>query len=848
MFNLDKSIAVWRRRYEHDRAFLAEDIRELEQHVRDNVQALVVEGRGEEDAFLTVMQEMGEPDDVHKAYRNVLLGKLKRTHTITDYLSSEVAMFRNYLKIAFRNLLRQKVLTSINVAGLSIGVACCLLLFLYIEHEWAYDRFHVDAGRIFRVVVEETHPDGSKQQNSDTSLLLGPALEQSFPGIQASVRLRRADATVVADGFSASEKVLFADATFFDVFSFRLLQGNPATALNRPDQVVITEDVARTYFGRENAIGRLLTVRFKEDERTYRVSAVAAAVSEPSSIDFRIVLPLDEVRYSFSSGLFRTFAFISWEMHLAQTYVRLGDPASAAQIEKQLPAWTKQKYEDEGAHLRLWFQPLQDVHHRPEIQGGLVPPRDPRYTYILAGIALLILAVAGINFTLLGLGQSVGRTREVGIRKAFGAGAKQVRAQFWGEAVLHSMFAVAFGVILATLLLPVFNRLTEQSLQITLVDPYLWAVLAGLILLIGLVAGGYPAFVLSHLQPSSVFRGIGPNQTRGLLRQVLVTLQFAISISLVAVVFAMARQVDFMLSQDQGFTSEPIVYVQLGNSSSENLQVYEPFRHEALRLPAVSSVSGALNSYSHTGFEIALQPSSGTPLLAYMNVVDYNYPESMGLKLKEGRSFRPGEKDVLLVNEAFLRALGWASAVGRSMPVVEDNMFYETLEGTTIVGVVKDYHFQSFREAIKPVILAPRFVMDGGVMLALVRLEPGKVAEGLSGLEQAWKRVAPGEPFQYDLLSDRMREAYAPEERWQALIGAAALMALLIACCGTFGLVTLAVSRRTKEIGIRKVLGASAPSIVTLLSKDFLKLVFIAFILAVPVAYFAMSRWLQDFA
>ncbi len=502
-----------------------------------------------------------------------------------------------------------------------------------------------------------------------------------------------------------------------------------------------------------------------------------------------------------------------------------------------------QHYGDEAAGTRLQVQPLTDIHLSPEVAGGLTPASNPTYSYVLAGIALLVLLIACINFMILSLGRSAGRALEVGIRKAAGAQRGQLRGQFFGEAILTSTLALIVGVVLAMLLLPAFNELSGRELSLDLFGSVkTWLALIGIVLLAGLVAGGYPAIVLSRFEPATALRGRSTLGSRNWFTRSLMVGQFALSIVFITGLLIMTQQLDFMKSADLGFNEEQVILIRT-SSTMEGERIYEPFKNRISRYAAVQSVTGSFFGFGSSGMPLTLQLDDGSEIKAFKNPVDVNFLETMQIDLLRGRDFSAtGTRNAVLVNETLAHVLGEQFALGETLPAEGD------VGERPVIGVVEDFHFRSLRHETQPLVLVPHEAVGGGVMAIAARIRPGNLSQTLSLLEETWHQVASGVPFGYAFLDEVVDQQYREAERWRTIVGYAAILALLIACSGLFGMAALTAQQRTKEIGIRKVLGASVPSIVMLLSKDFLKLVAVAFVIAVPLAYWAMSRWLQNFA
>ena len=780
-------------------------------------------------------------------------------------------MLKNYLKIAFRTLRKQKVVSAVTIGSLAVGLACCLLLFLYVEREWTYDRFHADADRIYRVVGVEVLPSGEHVRTASGKVGTGPALAEAFPEIEEVVRFTRRDVSITVGPNTFEERVTLADSSALAVFDgFRLRHGGAQTALDDPSSVVLSVEAAQRYFGTDQALGRHLRIAFEEEALEATVTGVVEAPSSGSSIPFEIVLPFDNLEKEFSA---QVWSMISADLPLARTYVRLSETADVEALERRMAALMETRAEGEpkvvvsGQNKTLGYrlQPLTAVHLDPSVKSGLAPTSNPAYSYTLSGIALLVLLLACINFMTLSLGRSAGRAREVGIRKTVGAQREQVAFQFWGEALLTTALALVLGVALTSGMLPLFNRLTGQELQLGLLDgPVLWVALAGLVAVVGLVAGGYPALVLSRFDPVPVLRGHGGGHLGGgsRLAQALVVVQFALSVALVAGALVMAKQLGYLTKNSLHVDAAQVVRISAGAKAAgtdsydaDDPTFYDRFRHEALRQGHVEAVAGASISFPGNAMPNNLRLGDTASVRVHMNGVSENFLQVMEVGLVAGRGFESGasaSRQPALVNRALVRAMGWPSAeaaLGQELPLEIRLGRGGVAEATEIVGVVEDFAFLTLHEEIAPLVLVPLAQMPHPAEAVFVRFPAERTGEVLASLEEVWRAMAPASvPFAYEFLDEIVRRQYEAERQWQALVRYAAVLALLVSCAGLFGLALLAVRRREKEIGIRKVLGASAAGVVALVARQFALLVAAGFVLAVPLAWLGARRWLQTFA
>ena len=746
-------------------------------------------------------------------------------------------MLKNHIVIALRHLFGNKGYFFINTLGLSTGIACCLLIFLFVRHEWTYDAFHEKSDRIYRIVLGGTGYDGEPYLWANTPLPLAAAFKQQYPGVEQTVRIRNASGSEIRIGNDTyrEEHVLYSDPSIFSVFSFPMIEGDPGTVLNELNSVVISRSAAEKYFGTESPLGRQLTIRGEP----FAVTGVAENTPVNSSIRFDFLLPFDKM---FAIDDWVKQAIGNWNFSVTSTYVELSDPERASLLEDQLPGFVESHFSQMGSPY-LALQPIPDMHLNQEVGSGLGPTSDPDRSYILICTALLVLFIACVNFMNLAVCRSSSRAKEVGLRKVFGAQKTQITGQFLGETAVLSCFALVFGVILAHLFLPVFNMLAGTSLVLDyLSNGFTLAALLALTGLVALVSGSYPALVLSRFNPVAVFRHQlqigGPN----LVIRGLMVVQFGLSALLVVSILVMTRQLDFVRTGDLGFNKENVVVIPTGPNSI-SVDVY---RSRIQSYEDVVQVSGTSNTFGRGLGQAAYTNKDGSKLEAYMFTVDYDYLQTLELNLVSGRDFSRefgnDEAGSCIINEAAARKMEWDDPIGRTLP-----------HGYTVVGVVEDYHFQSMHQEIEPVILSmnPTSIGDevlGGFSFFLVRVSGRDLPATMDLLRAAWIETAPEAPFEYFFLEDDIARFYQNENNLARIFSYSAVFALLIACLGVYGLVSLEVARRTREVGIRKVMGAAVSDIVALLSRQFVYLVVIANVLAWPAAWWLMNEWLADFA
>ncbi len=735
-------------------------------------------------------------------------------------------MLRNYLIVAYRNLMRHKVYSLINVAGLSIGIAFCILTFLYVRHEWSFDAFHDKADRIYRVYTETRFG-----QSGMTPDPLGPALEAAFPDIRA-VRIGGGASSVKEGDRSLGRSIYFADPTILEVFTFPLLKGDPATVLEDPYSLVITDAAARKYFGDEDPIGKVLSVDLVGLRRVVRdlvITGIAKTIPKNSSIRFDFLAPFA------ARGEPR-----NWRHYNIATYVLLSEHVWPVDLEEQFPGLVETWF-GEDAETKVGLQPLLEVHFNRGGRGPK-PVSDPVYAYVLIGMSLMVLVIACVNFMTLAVGRSFSRDREVAMRRVSGASRTQLTQQFLGESMLLSVMALITGVVLAELLLPAFNNLVGMDLALRdQTDGAGLAFLVGLSAAVGLAAGGYPAFVLSGFQPVVVLGGRHRFGATSLFARAFVVIQLAISACVVVSALLMVRQLEYLKTKPLGFDSEHVLRIPIWNLWQRDSGHVDVYRNELMRYHTVMGITTTTHALSNRTRYIGNVEYQGEQFDVELLDVGDEFLKTMGFSLLEGADFDPRSTDSrasIVVNEELVRRLGWKTpVVGRKLRVEERDV--------AVIGVVQDFHVRSLHHRIGPAVL--RLATLGWGML-FVRIRAENIPATLAFLKEKWREVAPGLEFQTSFLEDEVNGQYKTEDRLNRVLQLSALLAVFIACLGAFGLTALAVARRTREIGIRKVLGARVFGIVSLLSRDFVKLVLIASLIAFPVAYYATEQWLRDFA
>ena len=759
-------------------------------------------------------------------------------------------MLQNYLKIAWRSLRTQRVYTLLNLLGLTVGMAGGLLIFLFIRHHLTTDRHHSRFDRIYRAVIDLHLEDGSVEYYPEAPLPMAKTLRQEYPQVEQAAFViinksmtlsinRQHEASPVR--FLEHEKTALAEEQLFRIFDFQWLSGNPKTALHEPNTVVLTESSAKRYFGEPNPVGRTLTLNHKV---TATVTGVVADPIQPTDNRIGLYISMPTLRQ-----LDPEYNQDEWGQLIStnRLYFTTKDagPATAQRIEASLPALSK-KHFGEMAHIfQFHIQPLADIHFDTQRTGGVI---RPSLLWSLALIGGFLVLIACVNFVNLATAQAFRRSKEVGIRKTLGSSRPQLAKQFLLETSLIVLLATAMAMLLAWLTLPVFNNWVHLRLTFN-ADGQLVLFIAGLMLLVVLLAGGYPAFVLSGFSPNLALRRLGGTLPikRGnsfSLRQGLVVLQFVICQALLVGALVVMRQVHFIRQTDLGYKGDNVLIINLPN---HDRQVWEALKNNLRQYPDIKSVtlqyrppsSKAMNGGSFKfGAKADWQPYPIRERLA-----DAGYLETYNLTLIAGRNIVPGDSiREYVINETLARKLGYKNPhaiLGKPM------QYYLSNVALPIVGVVKDFHLKSLHEAIAPCFIAsfPNMYQQAGI-----RLSGSHPEQTLARIRQVWQKLYPTDVFEYEYLNDQLAQFYETETTISQLVNAFSVIAMLICGLGLYGLVAFTVGQRTKEIGIRKVLGASVSGIVVLLSRDFLKLVAVAVLLASPIAWYAMTRWLEAFA
>ena len=754
-------------------------------------------------------------------------------------------MFKNYFKIAVRNIMRNKVFSFINIFGLAAGMACSLLIFLFVKDELSYDKFNKDSGNIYRVVKDFVNEDGAQVPDATTPLALAIAMQKEIPEVTCATRAF-SNPDFGQDFFIKyndrkfnEQKIFFVDSNFFNVFTFSFIKGNAQNVFKDVNSLVITESVAKKYFGNENPIGKILHAdQFLGD---LAVSGVIKDIPLNSHFHFDFAIPLNKLGGDKD---------IDWGWYGFYTYAKVKPHTDIAAFTKKIQA-IYQRNDSAGKNI-YYTQPLTSIHLTSNLKSEIEPNGNKLYVYIFSIIAIFIILIAGINYVNLATAKASIRAKEVGIRKVIGASKSSLINQFLTESVITCLVASLLAIIIAQLLLPAVNIITQK--QLTFInDPSVLKYILGAALCIGIVAGLFPAIYLSSFKPIMVLKGLKVNHEHTLsLRKILVVVQFTISIVLIIGALVVAQQVHFMQSTNLGLNKDQVVIVK--NEATLSDADKDAFGNAALEISGVKKIAmsdGVLGGQNWT-MNLHLQGSQNSQLVNFLSVND-DFLDVLGIQLKEGRSFSAkfatdiktnprGNQSNEIIGSIILNETA-VKELGIKEPAVGKNIFLGQ-NYLRVIGVVKDFHFTSFRTTVKPFAFIDNPRRMGNFT---IKLSTNNIKATLGELENTWNKFSE-RPFEYFFLDDTYAKLYQSEIHFEQIFTSLVILGIIIACLGLFGLATFAAQQRVKEIGIRKVLGASVNEIVSLLSKDFLKLVFIALVISIPIAWFFMNRWLQNYA
>jgi len=753
-------------------------------------------------------------------------------------------MLINYFKIAFRNLKKHKLFSLVNIAGLALGLAAFWMIILFVADELSYDRYHKNADRIFRVVHSATW-DGGHFNLAPTAVPFGPALKNDYPEIESFARIDQEGGGVLQFGDKQikAEDIFFADSSMFSMFSYRFLLGDPTNALTKPQSIVLTKSLAIALFGSpEEAMGKMLSI---DNRQNNQVTAVIGEIPANSHLHFRA---LRSFPTNYTDG---------WHNFYVYTYVMLHNSDDLKRVQNQLSSFYDKYLKREGEKIdyQMQLQPLTSIHLRSDLDYEIAVTGKIRTVYIFSVIAILILVIASINYMNLSTARSSVRVKEIGVRKVMGSGIGQLTRMFLAESVLFTLIAAGIALIIVRTGLPAFNALSGKSLS-------LWrfglfnslATLALFSVLIGIISGLYPALFLSRFAVIPALKGkVGARFSGILLRKSLVTFQFVIAIILIAGSMLIYQQLHYVLHRDLGFNKNQVLSMHLQNHELRNR--IPALKERLLQNPLIEAVASASNPIGNNnigsnGYFFEQSGQIATTSTTVQNfMIDPDYLHTMQIKLAAGRNFSeafPADQfNSVMVNETLVKQLGWKDPIGKKV------QYFKSQNGdrgeAIVIGVVKDFNIYSLQHKIEPLLLTMPPV-DNEKDNLYVRISKANTSAGIRYLEQTFRQFDSSNPFEYHFLDQNFADQYVAEQKQEKILFVFTTLAIVIACLGLFGLISFTAEQRTKEIGVRKVLGASIKDIVVLLSKDFLKLVTVAALVSFPIAWFAMNKWLEDFA
>ncbi|HLK31213.1 MAG TPA: ABC transporter permease [Puia sp.] len=753
-------------------------------------------------------------------------------------------MFRNYFTTALRNLFRNKIYSLINILGLTLGLAAAMLIMLYVKDETSFDHFHAKVNNIYRIVTKEIDVDGSvKRIDGNTGIFQGPRFASNVSGIQSFARIQETYQDIQKGTEVQSQQIYYVDSNFLSMFSFPVVSGNPKTALLQPNSLVISEEIAKKQFGNDDALNKIIMVKDQEKFVPYTVTAVTKKCPQNSSIKFDMLMPIKIAKEDAADNT-------NWFNFFLNTFVVVAPntniKSAEAQMQKVYESDAKEtikmmadKYDFKGKQF-FFLQPFTDMHLSKDLpaSNGLTDASNPVYSYILTGIAIFILLIACINFINLTIARSIKRAKEIGIRKVVGGDRKQLIMQFLGESFILCFIAFAFALLIVQLILPVFNQLANKSLALSyLFDAKLITGYLILFLLTGLLAGFYPALVLSNYNPVQTLYSRFKLGGKNYLQKSLVVLQFSLASFLIIATFTIFSQFNYLTTEKLGYDDSNLIMINKSNIKQNELAV---LKNELLKNPSIINIAprnggswgtiAKVNGDSSIQFDYELTDESFIPLLKIPVIQGRNF----------SADFPSDSTQSVIVNEAFVKQAGWKNPIGQ-----EVNFWYRNNEKYKVIGVVKDYHYESLNQKIGPELFSAK--TNNRLGMVFIKIKPNSEASSLQHIQKIFKSLFPYVPYSYKFKDQENFKNYEAEGKWKQIMLFSAILTIFISCIGLFGLSVLSAEKRTKEIGIRKVLGASVGGVVTILSKDFLKLVLIALVISIPLAWMAANKWLENY-
>jgi len=776
-------------------------------------------------------------------------------------------MFKNYLKIAFRNLKKNKLDSFISLSGLAIGLASCIILIMYVRFEWSYDNFHENRDSLYRLTEQTTDPRSDKIRKSTIhSYPQTIALAEELPEIESVIKISGGSAEFFKDGKYILEKIKYTDPEFLKHFTFPLIYGDSKSSLNNIDNIIISESSAIKYFGKADVLGESLTIRLRDKPQNFTITGVAQDAPLNSSVQFEFLIPFENMINSAPAEDQKMFRE-NWYIGFLETWITLKKGTSKEDLEAKFPAFLERHYGNEWIdrnQIKYGLQPLSEVYFNEEYASGITQSTDKTYSLILGSIAVVILIIAGFNFMSLTLSRSTSRFHEIGIRKTVGAIRHQIKFQIIGEIFLTCLIAIGAGVFLAELFSPIANVIFRKELDLSLLsDPILWIAIFVLLIVLTFITSLYPALLISGKNAISLFSKKTSAKEIPSIIKVFIVAQFGLAITLLIGTYIMRSQINFLLDKDLGFNPENVIAVKIKNELQNGKELGRLYSQEVSRISGVRSTSltaGKYRDYSEFGVvDMGMAQLMSATTISQLGdgipseAIDEQYLETMDIELLNGSNFSKTSNSFasneIIINKAFADAMEWDNPIGKILDDKPENQgWVGPFDGKKVIGVVENYHFKSLYEPLKPMILQHIDATDRNPGTILIRISSDNTSETLSKIESLWNDIFEEESFSFAFMDDMVQQQYNEEIRWNRIIGIASVISIILACFGLFGLSALTTQRRIKEIGIRKIFGASLEQILLLVSKDFIILIAIGFSISIPLVWYLSNVWLTEFS
>ncbi len=775
-------------------------------------------------------------------------------------------MHWNYVKIAWRNIRKHKLDSFISLTGLSVGLACCILLLMYIQFEWSYDSFHENRDSMYRVVKEYQY---SNQENIEKTLtqpyVQSFALKEDFPEIETIVNISRITGKVLSGSKFIDELLYTVDHEFLTIFTFPLLHGNSETALLNTNSIVLTKASAVKYFGKTDVLGETLTIRLLDEARNYTITGVTEDIPLNSSLTFDFLLPFENYFRNETPERAERYRE-NWYLGFVESWIVLNPHTPPEQLEDKFPAFLQKHFDNsfiERQNAQLSLQAFTGSYFDESIRSYYTTSSNKTYMLIIGTIAIIILVIAGINFMTLTLSRASSRFHEIGIRKTIGAARHQIQSQIVGEVFVTCTIAILIGLLLVEIAAPYTGFIFNKELNLSLFnDPGLWIGILALLTVLTLITSMYPAIIIASKKTVSLFSGYTFAQKTPPVVKGLLIIQFGVSITLMIGTYVLQQQLGYLLEKDLGYNPENVVAIQIDPEVSNAKKLATLFAEESKKISSISDASvtsSELKDYSQyeintAGMGLGMTGTSlaGFDLGVATDVIDERYLETLGIELVSGYNFTAHSNayasDEIIVNEAFAEIMGWENPIGEIIEDKPEGNWINYLDGKKVVGVVENFHFKSLYDPLQPIVLQHIEGTEKKPGTILVKISSDNMSATISELESLWNTIFPEEIFSFAFLDELVANQYQKDTLWNRIILLSAGMSVLLTCFGLLGLTALATQRRIKEIGIRKVFGASIRSIVELISKDFVLMIFVGFTIAAPVAYYFSNQWLSNFA